>query len=74
MFDTISRLDEFIIAHASRPIAIKDKNWDLVSACKGIIDELGSEIDVLSRGRDKNSPPRIIDVYQANRWGRRGRR
>ncbi len=74
VFDTVSRLDDFIIAHASRPIAIKDKNWDLVAACKNVLDELSGEIDVMARGRDKNSPPRIVDVYAADRWGRRSSR
>jgi hypothetical protein len=76
VFDTISRLDDYLIAHASRPIAIKDKNWDLVNACKSIMDELSGDMDIIARGRDKNSPPRVIDVYTPNRWGfgSRGRR
>ncbi len=70
-FDTISRLDEFVIAYAARPIAIKDKNWDLVSACKGIIEELSAEIESLARSRDRNSPPRIVDQFAgSDRWGR----
>lgn len=72
-YDTISRLDEYLIAYASRPIAIKDKNWDLVSACNQIMGELVPEIEALARNRDRNSPPRIVDVYQANRWGQRRR-
>lgn len=73
-FDTISRLDDYIIAYASRLIAIKDKNFDLVQACKDTLLELEQEIDILARGRDKNSPPQIVDVYRANRWGRTSRR
>jgi hypothetical protein len=69
-YDTISRLDEYVIAYAARPIAIKDKNWDLAAACKAIIDELTVDIEVLARNRDRNSPPRIVDVYQTDRWGR----
>lgn len=69
-YDTISRLDEYLIAHAARPIAIKDKNWDLVGVCKQLIDELSAEIEVLARNRDRNSPPRVIDIYQRDRWGR----
>lgn len=69
-FDTISRLDEFIVAYATRPIAIKDKNWDLVSACKGIIEELSGEIESLARNVDRNSPPRIVDTFGVDRWGR----
>lgn len=72
-YDTISRLDDYVVAYASRPIAIKDKNWDLVAACKQIIDELTGEIEVLSRNRDRNSPPRIVDVYATDRWGRQRR-
>lgn len=69
-YDTVSRLDEFIVAYAARPIAIKDKNWDLASACKGIIEELDKEIASLARSRDRNSPSRIVDQYASDRWGR----
>jgi hypothetical protein len=69
-YDTISRLDEYVIAYAARPIAIKDKNWDLVGACKQIIDELSADIEVLARNRDRNSPPRIVDTFRPDRWGR----
>lgn len=74
-YDTISRLDEYLIAHASRPIAIKDKNWDLVSACKMLLEEIGPDIDALGRNRDRNSPARIVDQYQGgyDRWGRTSR-
>ena len=73
-YDTISRLDDYLIAYASRLIAIKDKNWDLRDACKEVLAELEGEIDVVARNRDRNNPPRIVDVYQMNRWGRLGRR
>lgn len=69
-FDTISRLDDYLIAYASRLVAIKDKNWDLAAACKDMLAELDGEISVLARNRDRNSPPRIVDVYRADRWGR----
>lgn len=72
-FDTVNRLDEYVIAYASRPIAIKDKNWDLASACKSLMEELGAEIEAMARSRDRNSPPRIVDVYGADRWGRQRR-
>lgn len=69
-YDTISRLDDYVIAYAARLVAIKDKNWDLVSACKQLIDEMGPEIEALGRNRDRNSPPRIIDTFSRDRWGR----
>lgn len=69
-YDTISRLDDFLIAYGGRLIAIKDKNWDLVAAAKQILDELDEEIATLARNRDRNSPPRIVDTYSTDRWGR----
>lgn len=73
-YDTISRLDDYLIAYAARLVAIKDKNWDLRDACKELLLELESEIDVIARTRDRNSPNRIVDVYETNRWGRPTRR
>ncbi len=70
-FDTISRLDDFIIAYAGRLVAIKDKNWDLAAACKDMLAELDAEIVALARNVDRNSPPRVVDTYAADRWGRR---
>jgi hypothetical protein len=69
-WDTISRLDEYVIAYAARKVATKDKNWDLVAECKAVMAELEPEIDMLGRNRDRNSPPRIIDTYSRDRWGR----
>lgn len=74
-FDTIDRLDDYVIAYAARFAAIKDKNWDVVNvACKPMLDELIPEIEALGRNRDRNSPPRIVDVRERDRWGRSGMR
>jgi hypothetical protein len=73
VLDTVNRLDEYVIAYAARLIAIKDKNWDLKQAASELMAELTSEIEVLGRSRDQNAPSRIVDVYQADRWGRRRR-
>lgn len=70
-FDTISRLDDFVIAYAAKLVATKDKNWDLVGECRATMAELVSEIESVARSRDKNSPVRIVDECYANRWGRR---
>ena len=70
-FDTTSRLDDYLVAYASRLVAIKDKNFDLVAVCKDMLAELDGEISALARNRDRNSPPRIVDVRQADPWGRR---
>lgn len=73
VLDTLNRLDDFVIAYAARFVAIKDKNWDLKSAAKELMDELVGEIEVIGRTRDVNTAPRIVDVYQADRFGRRRR-
>lgn len=69
-YDTISRLDDYIISYASKFIAIKEKNWDLLNACKAECEVLDGEIMALARSRDKNSPPRPVDEKMYNRWGR----
>lgn len=71
-YDTISRLDEYIIAYAARLVASKDRNADLREDCSQRMGELESEIDVLARNRDRNSPPRIIDTRSRDRYGRSG--
>lgn len=70
-FDTISRLDDYIVAYAARIIATKDKQWDLVQECRNVCAELDAEISVIGRSRDANAPGRITDVTLSNRWGRR---
>lgn len=70
-FDTISRLDDYIVAYAARLIATKDKQWDLVGECRNVCNELEAEIAAIGRSRDANSPGRILDVTHADRWGRR---
>lgn len=69
-FDTINRLDDYVIPYASRPIAVRDKNWELVAECKRQIDEFRAEVLEVARKRDRNSPSRIVDEQMANRWGR----
>jgi hypothetical protein len=72
-YDTINRLDDYVIAYAARFIAVKDKNWDLANQCKALIDEMQPEIEALGRNRDRNSPPRVLDVRSRDRWGRASR-
>lgn len=73
VFDTVSRLDDYVIAYAARLIAVKDKAWDLVAACKDVEMGMAEEIGFLARSRDKNSPSRIVDESQYDRFGRRAR-
>lgn len=70
-FDTISRLDEYVIAYAAKLVGTKDKNWDLVGECRTTLGELTADVLAAGRARDKNSPSRVVDETFANRWGRR---
>ena len=72
-FDTINRLDTFLFAYAARFIGVRDKNTTLVGLCDELIGEMREDIKTVSRNRDKNSPPRIVDESRSNRWGRRRR-
>jgi hypothetical protein len=71
LFDTINRLDDYIIAYAARFIATKDRAWDLVNECKELCKEIAEEIEVIGHARDRNSPPRPINERPTNRFGRR---
>lgn len=68
-YDTINRLDDYLIAYAARFVAVRDKNSDLVGICNQMIAEFRREAEQAARGRDKNSPSRIVDESFANRWG-----
>lgn len=72
-YDTIARLDDYIIWHAAKDIAKKDQNWDLHDRLSADMAELRGEIEALARTRDHNSPGRILDVNPVDRWGRFGR-
>lgn len=69
-FDTIVRLDDYVISYASLQVAVRDKNWALVAECRTAMGELDPELEAIARSRDKNSPSRIVDESLA-RGGRR---
>jgi hypothetical protein len=69
-FDTIDRLDDYIIWYAAREVAKKDRLWDLHNALSQNLSELRSDIQTLARSRDMNSPPRVRDDYANDRFGR----
>lgn len=66
-FDTIARLDDFIVYYAARFIAKKDKNFDLHVTLTDDMNALRGEIETIARGRDQNSPARIVDVSERDR-------
>ena len=68
--DTIARLDDYIVTYAARFLAEKDKNWDHYDRLTARLSELKAEVETLGRNRDLNSPGRIVDISQRDRWGR----
>src|SRR4051812_603462 len=56
LYDTISRLDDYIIAYASRFVAVRDSNAQLQATCDQMIGEFREELERAARSRDKNSP------------------
>jgi hypothetical protein len=73
-YDTINRLDDYVIAYAGRLVATRDKAWDLVGECRAQVSEMIAEIEALGRSRDKNAVPRVTDEQSLDRYGRRSRR
>lgn len=71
--DTISRLDEYVIAYAARLLAIRDKDQQLVSSCNMLMQEVERDLRFAARSRDKNGPPRPVDVTESDGWGTRWR-
>jgi len=69
-FDTIARLDDYIVAYAAREVAKKDANWALHDRLSSELASFRGEIEAIARNRDKNSPARIVDVQRRDRFGR----
>jgi len=73
-FDTIIRLDDYVISYAALQVAVRDKNWALVAECRTAMGELDPELEAIARSRDKNSPSRIVDEMAGVGRGRRHHR
>lgn len=71
-YDTIARLDDYIVWYASKEIAKKDSNWELHDRLTADLSAMRSDIEAISRNRDQNSPTRIVDVTARDRRGLRG--
>lgn len=69
-YDTIDRLDEYVISYAGSLVAKKDRNWDSYRACRDACKEMIPDIEMLGRNRDRASPPRVTDVRMSDQWGR----
>lgn len=70
-FDTIARLDEYVIAFAARLVGVKDRAGDLLQIADAQMESIKADIASLARSKDKNSPSRVIDESFAPRIFRR---
>lgn len=68
--DVYDRLDDYIIWWAAREIAMDRKEWELHDRLSAKIDSLEADIAILARSRDLSTPSRIVDLRQADRFGR----
>ena len=69
VFDTIDRLDDYVIHYAGLFIAMKDKAWELAALLKANLGEMRTDIEAIARSRDPNSSGRIVDESLHTRTG-----
>ena len=70
-FDTLSRLDDYILGYAGRFVAVRDKRDDLFNLCEQMRSDVIDDIRIAARSRDKNSPQRIVEEHKYDAYGRR---
>jgi hypothetical protein len=68
--DVYDRLDDYVIWWAAREIAMDREDWERHDRLGGKLAELDQQIQILARSRDLSGPSRIIDLRQADRYGR----
>jgi hypothetical protein len=77
IFDTMERLDDYVIWHAARQIAQERENWSRTDRLTAWLKDMEPDIRILSRSIDLSGGERIFDVRFAevrDRFGRRYRR
>jgi hypothetical protein len=77
-FDTVERLDDYVIWYAAREIANERQNWQRYDRLTAAMGMLEGDIRVLARSIDLTAGPRVTNLQYANtfrdRYGRRWRR
>jgi hypothetical protein len=76
VFDTMDRLDEYVIWWAARAIAQERENWPRCDRLTAWMKDMEDDIRILARSIDLSAPSRIADVRFAevrDRFGRRYR-
>lgn len=72
-FDTIERLDQYVIWWGAREALFKDKHLSEYDRLGVRLKEMEEDIFLLGRSRDLNGSSRVVDVHRADRFGRRRR-
>lgn len=66
-FDTMERLDTYVIWWAAREIAADRENWQRHDRLAAKLSELEADIRILARSKDLSMPKRIVDTRIAGR-------
>ena len=77
MFDTMERLDSYVIWWAAREIAMEREAWERHDRLSGKLAELEADIRILARSIDLSTPARVTRLRptRVGVWeGRRSRR
>jgi hypothetical protein len=72
-FDTMDRLDSYVIWWAAREIAMEREAWERHDRLTAKMGELEADIRILARSLDTSHPRRVVKQVYAARTGRRPR-
>lgn len=73
LFDTMERLDTYVIWWAAREIAMEREAWERHDRLSQKLVELEGDIRILARSLDLSHPARIVDLDRTDKSGRRYR-
>lgn len=72
-FDTMERLDTYVIWWAAREIAMEREAWERHDRLGAKMAELEGDIRILARSIDLSHPARVVDLDESHRGRRRWR-
>lgn len=73
-FDTVERLDSYVIWWAAREISNERENWQRVSVLTTQMADLEAEIRILARSLDLSHPARMVEAEYSGQARTRRRR
>ena len=69
-FDTMERLDSYVIWWAAREIAMEREAWERHDRLSQKLADLEADIRILARSKDLGSSTRVVDRRFSDRYGR----